>query len=564
MKIYKYLFQTFFIAAALLLSSCDEETHEFGDIISPSNIQVTAEIVGQDTSDLNFEFGDGSGFVNFNFSADNALSYKINYGDGTAVEVAPSGEITKRYTTTGTNTYTVILSAVGTGGVTSTTSIIVTVFCSFEDSDAADFLSGSTVGETKTWYWAANEAGHVGLGPVEDDYGNGEFSYPAWWGTIGAWDEEKYCMYSAEFVFTRTEESVTFEQTVGPSWIPGTYAPTLGVDGDTCYDETDVTDMFGVKNVYFAPSSSKAGTEGSYNEVDYRGTEITIADGGTLGWFVGSSTYDIISITDDKLIVRIIEVGGSNAWYQTFTSTKPTEGETVFESAFNDLVWSDEFDIDGAPNTENWIYDIGTGTNGWGNNEEQTYTNNAENVSVADGILTITAKADGNGGYTSTRLKSQGLQEFTYGRIEARAKLPSGQGTWPAFWILGSNITDVSWPACGEIDIMEQTGADKNSTIGAFHWLDESSSSTASHSDNKEIENASSEFHLYTLEWSEDEIIVLVDNEHVVTLTNSDNLPFNADFFIVLNIAMGGTLGGEIDSNFTEDTYEIDYVRVYQ
>ncbi|SHI71341.1 family 16 glycosylhydrolase [Algibacter luteus] len=557
MKNIKYYIVMIF-SLALVFTSCQEDDASIGDIIAPSNVTISAEIVGADAAN---PYGDGSGIVNFSATANDEITYQFNFGDG-KTGVAPSGQMAHRFTVTGVNTFTVVVNAVGTGGVVSSASMEVEVFSSFADPEAENLLAGELVGDSKTWYWAANIPLHVGLGPVEDDYGNGEFAYEAWWNAIGPWDEEKYCMYQNEFVFTRTANGLTFEQTVGPAFIPGTYASELGVAGDTCHDETVATTMFGVKNVSFLPSTSKAATEGSYKEAPYRGTAFEISDGGFMGWYVGASTYDIISVTEDMLQVRIIQAGNGFAWYQVFTSSKPTEGEAEFESAYNNLVWSDEFDTDGAPNAANWTYDLGAG--GWGNQEVQTYTSDASNVSVSEGTLKITAKKDGSD-YTSARIKSIDLYEFKYGRVEVKAKLPAAQGTWPAIWMLGANFPDVGWPVCGEIDIMEQTGADKNTSLGTFHWFDTGTNANASYGETLAVSDTSTEFHLYTLEWSAEELIILVDNVPVVNIGNNADLPFyDKEFFFILNIAMGGTLGGDIDPAFTEDTMEIDYVRVYQ
>lgn len=556
MKNLKY-YIGFILSVALLFTSCQDDDITIGDIVAPTGVTVSAEIVGQDADNL---YGDGTGFVNFSATSNDEISYTFDFGDGNSV-VAPSGSVTHRYTTTGINTYTVVASAIGTGGVKSSTSMEVEVFSSFSDIDAVEMLSGSVIGGSKTWYWAANVAAHVGLGPYEDDYGNGEFAWPAWWNSIGPWDEEKSCMYTNEFVFTRLEEGLTFEQTVGPAFVPGTYAGVIGVDGDTCHDES-VVSTSGLKNVSFFPSSSKAALEGTYNDEPYRGTSFEISDGGFMGWYAGASSYDIISVTDDLLYVRYVEVGNVNVWYQLLTSVKPTEGAAVFESEFNTLAWSDEFDNDGAPDAAKWTYDLGAG--GWGNGEAQTYTSDASNVSVSEGTLKITAKKDGTD-YTSARLKSIDLYEFKYGRVEVKAKLPEAQGTWPAIWMLGANFPDVGWPHCGEIDIMEQTGADKNTSLGTYHWFDSGTNANASYGETISVENASSEFHLYTLEWTESKITVLLDNVVVVAMDNNADLPFyDKDFFLILNVAMGGSLGGDIDAAFTEDTMEIDYVRVYE
>ena len=536
---------------------CQEKEYEFGDIIAPSSIVINAEIIGQDVNDPDLANGDGSGIVNFTVSADNASSY-VYYFNGVA-SASPSGIFSKRFSKVGTNIYTVVVKANGTAGVSTTKSMDIEVYSSFTDIEAENFLSGANIGDSKKWYWQADVDVHVGLGPVTEDYGGGEFAYEAWWNGIKAWDSEKACMYDNEFVFTRTADGITFEQTVGPSFVPGTYAGSLGVAGDICHDETVATSMFGLKQVSFGPSTSKAAIEGSYDNEDYRRTSFEISDNGFMGWLVGSSTYDIISISNDELFVRIIEAGDGFAWYHRFTSTKPSQDASY---AYNDLVWEDDFNTDGAPDATNWTYDLGDG--GWGNGEVQTYTNSAENAKVLDGSLIITAKADGSGGYTSARLKSQGLRKFTYGRIEVRAKLPASAGTWPAIWMLGSNFTTVGWPTCGEIDIMEQTGANKDITLGTVHWYNTTANGNASYGETTAVADASSDFHLYTVEWSDTSIKIYLDDVNFFQMANDSTLPFNADFFMILNIAMGGTLGGDIDPSFTEDTMEIDYVKVFQ
>ena len=553
---------------------CQENQYEIGSIVIPSNVTITAKIVGADANNPN---GDGSGFVEFTASADNVINYQFDFGNGKKA-VEPSGVITFRYTDVGVHTYNVVVNATGTGGLGSSTTQEVTVFSSFSDVEAESLLTGAATKTdadgnlvldfdanavfSKKWYWQANKDGHVSLGPVTDDYGNGEFAYGAWWPGPNAWDKEKGCMYDNEFVFTRTANGLTFEQTVGPAFVPGTYAGYLGIGKDQCHDDTVATKMFGLKTVSIVPSESKAAILGSIDNAPYRKTSFEISDGGFMGWFVGASTYDIIKITNDELIVRVIEdpaTGEGAAWYHKFTSTKPVQGVNY---TYNTLAWEDDFNTDGVPDATKWTYDLGAG--GWGNNELQTYTNNAENAKVEGGSLIITAKDDGAGGYTSARLKSQGLYSFTYGRVEIKAKLPASAGTWPALWMLGSNFSTVGWPESGEIDIMEMKGDDKNTTLATCHWFDTASSTKADYGTTTAISNASSEFHLYTLEWTDTAIKIYLDDVEFYTLANNANLPFNADFFLILNVAMGGTLGGNVDAAFTEDTMEIDYIKVYQ
>jgi beta-glucanase (GH16 family) len=226
------------------------------------------------------------------------------------------------------------------------------------------------------------------------------------------------------------------------------------------------------------------------------------------------------------------------------------------------VVWSDEFNTDGAPDPAKWGYDIGAG--GWGNQELQYYTSRADNAVVINGVLKITAKKEDYSGsaYTSARLLSKGKYEFKYGKVEARAKLPEGVGTWPAIWMLGSDIGTVGWPACGEIDIMEHLGRDLNKIYGTLHYPGRSGGNADGAT--KVISNATTEFHIYTLEWSPALIKISVDGEQVHSVVNSASIPFNHDFFLIMNIAMGGNFGGAMDPAVTGATMEVDYIRVYQ
>lgn len=232
------------------------------------------------------------------------------------------------------------------------------------------------------------------------------------------------------------------------------------------------------------------------------------------------------------------------------------------------LVWSDEFNYTGSPESSKWNYNIGRGDNGWGNNESQYYTSRSENVKVENGYLTITAKKENYEGaeYTSTRMLTQGKFDFTYGKVEVKAKLPSGGGTWPAIWMLGSNISTVGWPACGEIDIMEHVGNNQGTVQSAMH-TPSSYGGTVNHG-SQYLDDVSSEFHVYAVEWTSEKMVFSVDDVVHYTYNpstkNSDTWPYDANQFIILNIAMGGSFGGAIDQNFASSTMQIDYVRVYQ
>lgn len=261
------------------------------------------------------------------------------------------------------------------------------------------------------------------------------------------------------------------------------------------------------------------------------------------------------------------------AYSKTDHSISTNQKVTVYvtEDNFVNLVWSDEFETDGTPDSSKWNYDLGDGCPnlcGWGNNEKQSYTSRSDNAVVEDGVLKITAKKENYQGseYTSARMLTQGKYSFTYGKVEVRAKLPSGGGTWPAIWMLGSSITSVGWPACGEIDIMEHTGNNQGVVSSALHTTS-SSGATINHGDQR-IDDVTEQFHVYELFWNNEEMIFSVDGvEHYrynPNNKNADTWPFDAPQFLILNIAMGGNLGGTIDPNFSESTMEIDYVRVYQ
>jgi beta-glucanase (GH16 family) len=228
------------------------------------------------------------------------------------------------------------------------------------------------------------------------------------------------------------------------------------------------------------------------------------------------------------------------------------------------LVWSEEFDVAGAPDNTKWGYDIGIGSGGWGNNELQYYTSRSQNVAISNGTLKINAIRENYLGstFTSTRMLTKDKFAFKYGKIEVRAKLPVGVGTWPAIWMLGSNISTAGWPACGEIDIMEHLGRDLNKIYGTLHYPGRSGGNADGNT--ILISNATTEFHKYTTDWNAATIKFYVDDVLFKTFVNTTAVPFNHNFFIILNVAMGGNFGGAVDASFTNASMEVDYVRVFQ
>lgn len=288
--------------------------------------------------------------------------------------------------------------------------------------------------------------------------------------------------------------------------------------------------------------------------------------------------------------------------------------ETQTVAQFTELVWADEFDVDGAPNPDNWVYDIGTGLNGWGNNELQYYTDRPENIVVQNGYLIITAREElfQGSNYTSARIKTKVSAtdpdrgfERKYGRFEARIKLPSGKGMWPAFWMLGSNIEEerdddlstFSWPYCGEIDIMENAGSKPTIISGAIHGPGYSGGEPILKEYDLVNDRVDSGFHIYGVEWGPNYVNFYVDDVLYKQITPedlpNDPLPEGAEdflstifpdpvelelytekwntwvydqpFYMILNLAVGGLFDGPPnDDTVFPQTMLVDYVRVYK
>ena len=234
------------------------------------------------------------------------------------------------------------------------------------------------------------------------------------------------------------------------------------------------------------------------------------------------------------------------------------------------LVWSDEFNYKGLPDTSKWNYD--TGGHGWGNNELQFYTaNRSENARVENGHLIIEARKENYEGknYTSARLFTKEKEDWKYGRIEVKAKLPKGVGSWPAIWML-SSTTPLKWPDDGKIDIMEHVGYDQGKIHASTHCKDYYFVINTQKTAITDIPDCSEKFHVYALDWTADTIKISVDNRVYFSFGNEhlgkDKWPFNTPFYLLLNIAVGGNWGGQkgVDDRAFPMKMEIDYVRVYQ
>ncbi|MEZ5195211.1 MAG: family 16 glycosylhydrolase [Bacteroidales bacterium] len=286
-----------------------------------------------------------------------------------------------------------------------------------------------------------------------------------------------------------------------------------------------------------------------YNDVEVEGEmEIQV-------YFPNEGTYDV------ELVITKYNVDLSLIQQIAITQDDPAN--------LPNLVWSDEFDYLGIPDPEKWNMEIGG--NGWGNNELQYYTDSESNAMVDNGILTITAREESYGGrdYTSARITTENKFDFKYGRIEARIKLPYGQGLWPAFWLLGANSSSVGWPACGEIDIMEMVGGNNggdNTVYSTLHW-DENGHAEYGEPYTLEYGIFANDYHVFSLEWDSETIIAYVDGIqfYLIDITPTGLSAFQNNFFVVLNLAVGGNWPGPPNAETVfPQTMEIDYVRVFQ
>ena len=237
------------------------------------------------------------------------------------------------------------------------------------------------------------------------------------------------------------------------------------------------------------------------------------------------------------------------------------------------LIWSEEFDYTGFPDSTKWSYDTEGNVYQWGNNEAQYYTSGRkENAWVSDGVLRITALKEPMEGrsYTSARLITKGKGDWLYGRFEIRAKLPTGRGTWPAIWMLPTDWEYGDWPKSGEIDIMENMGSDPDTIVGSSHTEKYNHAIGTQKNAKIACTDCYKAFHVYALEWEEDEYRLYVDDQLYFTFKNEGTgyevWPYDKRFHILLNLAIGGNWGGQkgIDDSLFPHVFEIDYVRVYK
>ncbi|MEO9474759.1 MAG: glycoside hydrolase family 16 protein [Cyclobacteriaceae bacterium] len=290
-----------------------------------------------------------------------------------------------------------------------------------------------------------------------------------------------------------------------------------------------------------------------------------------------SHTYSITGV----YLIEIRAIGSDGRYLkeshqlyiQVGENTGPFDGENGYVTPLiyegMTLQWQDEFNGNAVDETK-WNFEIGRGSNGWGNNELQYYKK--ENTSVSDGFLVIEAKSESFSGalYTSSRLTTQDKYDFTYGRVDIRAQMPEGQGLWPALWMLGSNISTVGWPACGEVDIMEMIGGGSgrdNTVHGTIHWDHAGSKADYGGSRALLVGNLSDKFHVYSIIWDESSITWYIDDVqyHGASITPEDLSEFQKDFFFIMNVAVGGNWPGSPDATTQfPQRMAVDYIRVFQ
>lgn len=271
-------------------------------------------------------------------------------------------------------------------------------------------------------------------------------------------------------------------------------------------------------------------------------------------------------IANSLLVCLLLALTACAPFKPSGTAQKPVSSTIPVPDGYK-LAWSDEFE---GPSIDpkNWIYDLGAG--GWGNNEAEFYTASPENARIENGQLVVEARQEKYQGsdYTSARLKTQGLQEFQYGRIETRLKVPAGAGLWPAVWMLGADINEVNWPNCGEIDIMEYIGKEPDLIMGTLHGPGYSGASGITQW-NRQKHKIADDYHTFAIEWQSEQITWFYDGVQYHKVNKSDigsrKWVLDHPFFLVINMAVGGQLAGPVaEQTVFPAQLLVDYVRVYQ
>jgi hypothetical protein len=532
----------------LFFVACNEDDATFGEVVTPTNLQVNVD-VAQDQSGNVVVFPSADGVVNFHvYFVQGAEPVVINNGD----------EALFRYTQSGTYEQVITVIAYGTGGASSSETVVINLDVQLViDPIVLQDIAGG-INESKRWVWDQTNAGHFGVGDPAELFPNFFSAGPS---------SLDPCLYDDVLVFSHDgNNNYSFLLETGDATFVN-WAEVKRFFPDASPQEfvdecRDISDQIETDTDFVIISNADS-------------TLSLEVSGSVMSYWSGAMIYEITELTANKLTVRGIQepfapTGAALAWYHTFVP----EGETIFcpgggtgntgSGTNTTLVWEENFNDDGAPCGTTWNFELGNGGNGWGNGEQQFYTDSPTNIVVEGGVLKITARAEEFNGseYTSGRITTKDKFEFTYGKVEARAKLPTGGGTWPAIWMLGADFEVNPWPAAGEMDIMEHVGNDQDRIFSTVHYPGNSGGGGVGNS--TVVVGASEDFHIYSIEWTPEQIICSVDGNPHFLFNNDSSLPFNKDFFLILNVAMGGNFGGDIDPNFTESTMEIDYIKVFQ
>ncbi len=370
---------------------------------------------------------------------------------------------------------------------------------------------------------------------------------------------------------------------------PEPVVPKITVSSVTLFEGNSKTTPFRVKVNMSQAASQEVSVDYTTEAIGAKTGEDFIENKGVLTIPIGSTSAEIkIDVVADSLKegdedFKVVFSNVKNATLNQAEVICTIRNDDTYVPSSNEgftspdnysgykLAWADEFNGT-AINTADWSYDIGG--SGWGNNESQYYTNDAKNAYLKNGKLVIEAIKEKtvNRDYSSARLLTKGKKEFTFGRIDIRAKLPYGQGIWPALWMLGANINQVSWPACGEIDIMEHLGHDSKKVYGTIHWGnvgDTKSKNTQGVYVLQSGKTFADEFHVFSMDWEKDKLSILVDDKVIFTTTaaklGANPYPYNAPFFFIFNVAVGGIWPGYPDATTTfPQRMEVDYIRVFQ
>ncbi len=555
----KYIGYTFtFFAVSVFFWGCESD-----DLPELTGIEIPTDV----TLDMVFETnssGDTTGLVTFTPGAQGVLNYHLFFGDSEderPTVVQPGSTAEHPYRSSGS--YFVRLVAFGPGGVSSSITREITLnIVSVIDPAILQQLTGGETNSTKRWVWnkeVGGISGHFGVGSPDTDF-PGFFTAPA----NGLGDPD--CVYDDVLIFGVEDGSPFYQlETMGDSFLNWGSVKALFPEAtpERNNDECRESDTLLKLRIPFNVSGDQE-----------EGLTLTLDPLSPLSYFINAGEWQITELSDDILRVRGIQEnseGETLAWYFAFVPEGSTGGPGDGRADFNTLVFAEEFDVDGAPDPSIWNFQTGDGCPslcGWGNGEAQYYTDRPENVVIESGMLKITALAESFGGrqYTSARLNTQDKFEFTYGRVDVRARVPETGGTWPAAWMLGADIDTNPWPAAGEIDILEHVGNQANTVFGTVHTP--SGFGGNANGGDTPLPDATTEFHVYSIDWTETSISFFVDDQKFYTYSpaerNADTYPFNKDFFLLVNMAIGGTFGGNIDPGLTEEVFEIDYIRVYQ